>query len=553
MKNNGRIYVIDIGNYSLKLLGLERRGKTCCVLSTRIVPLKLTAHDEAGSRTKTEHLTAILKDLFSDEPQLAHSPVSLVLSNNTIFTRFVTLPNIARSKLNQIIRFEVEQQIPFIIDEVTWAYTTIPLAHTSDLSVLIAAIRNNEIEILSTIFKDLGIAIKTFGICHISYYNLLCHCDLGAKNVLLIDLGDEVSSLVFMEKTRTWGRNLLTGGAKLTKQIMTKLNLDLKAAEKLKQQVSLAHGGDTAPSPLLSESSKVSTATEITKEFINDLINEILRSISFYMSTVKDVAIDKIVLTGGTSAIKGLVPLFSERLALPVEKADWRAAVSLAPHLQQKFAQEQHYFGAALGWGLTELNKKALKINLLPQAEKNKRLLKDFRQTFFSFLVLYVFIIIFFSFIFGMKNAIRQEQISQLNNKIKYYEQCAHYEKDIQDELQLYAKRYKIIQANMQKKTLILNAIKVIERTLPDTMWLNAIDFSKEGSVLIGGFSTDTLSDVSYLTAALEKEPLFEKVKIQEANILTAASTQGKAKKTFTISAHLVCDVNGNPEIHDEE
>jgi type IV pilus assembly protein PilM len=525
------------------LLCLEKRAQRPCIVSTRMVPLKLNLSEETAVYDKAKLFAAALKELLVDERHILNGNVSVVLSNNTIFTRFVTLPNVTRSKLNQIIRFEVEQQIPFIIDEVTWAYTTIPLAHTNDLSVLIAAIRNSEIQMLSSAFKDLGISIQTFGICHIAYYNLLRHFSVKEKNILLVDLGDEVSSLVFMEKNRTWGRNLLTGGAKLTRAIMTKLSVDFKTAEKLKQQVSLQPNTPGDNSQLLSASSKLAAATDVTREFVDELLNEILRSISFYLSTIKNAEIDKVILTGGTSSMKGLASVFSERLALATTLADWRAAIDIAPVLEQKFAQEQHYFGAALGWALTDTNRKALKINLLPQEEKNKRILKDFKGTFFSFLVLYIFVILFFSFIFGMKNALRKEQIAQLNSKISYYEQCARYEHDVKDELLLYANRFGHIQEALLKRPLIANVLKVIENHLPDTMWLSSIVVTEEKIITLSGYSTDTLSDISYLKSTLESDGHFENVKIQEANITKETTTKQKIKKTFTITASLTNDV----------
>jgi len=332
-----RTYVIDIGNYSLKLLCLERRGQRPCIVSTRIAPLKLAYPDSLGTQDKVRLFSSTLKDLLAEERHILNGNVSVVLSNNTIFTRFVTLPNVSKSKLNQIIRFEVEQQIPFIIDEVTWAYTTIPLSHTNDLSVMIAAIRNSEIKMISSVFKELGIAVNTFGICHIAYYNLLRYANIKEKNILMIDLGDEVSSLVFMEKNRTWGRNLLTGGSKLTHAIMTKLAVDFKTAEKMKQQISLQGMSEGDSAQLLSSSGKLNMAADITREFVDDLLNEILRSISFYLSTIKDVELEKIILTGGTSSLKGLIPLFSERLALPTVLADWRTVVDVIPLIEQKF------------------------------------------------------------------------------------------------------------------------------------------------------------------------------------------------------------------------
>mgnify|MGYP003798679105 CR=1 FL=1 len=136
-----------------------------------------------------------------------------------------------------------------------------------------------------------------------------------------------------------------------------------------------------------------------------------------------------------------------------------------------------------------------------------------------------------------MKNILRREQIAQLTSKISYYEQCARYEQDVTEELSLYANRFNRIQEELLKRSLTVRIIKIIERNLPDTMWLNTIIVSSENILTLSGYSTDTLSDITYLKSVLENDGSFDNVTIQEANITQETTAQQKNKKTFTITA----------------
>ena len=219
IKNKGPIYVLDIGNYALKLIKLDLHRQRPCVLVTRSVKLPHDKPTPFSYENIKDELAHGIERLFSQEPKNARKNVAVLLANNSLFTRFVTLPNISRSKLNQIINFEVEQQIPFIIDEVTWAYTVIPLPQTHDLSVLIAAIRNTDIDALTEILSAHNISIHAFGINHLAYVNLLHYFREKDKNVLVIDLGDESTNLIFLEGNKTWGRHLFIGGEKLNSML----------------------------------------------------------------------------------------------------------------------------------------------------------------------------------------------------------------------------------------------------------------------------------------------------------------------------------------------
>ena len=48
--------------------------------------------------------------------------MNYAIAAQSVFTRFVKLPSVEPDKVDQIIQFEAQQNVPFPIDEVVWDY-----------------------------------------------------------------------------------------------------------------------------------------------------------------------------------------------------------------------------------------------------------------------------------------------------------------------------------------------------------------------------------------------------------------------------------------------
>lgn len=522
MQNN-ILYILDIGSYSVKLVKVAMLQHTVRILNAYTVALKFNV--TSGIKTDSEKLHKAIQQLFAREPQATKKNISVLLSNHTIFTRFVTLPNISRSKLSQIIHFEAEQQIPFVIEEVTWAYTVIPLSYTQELSVMIAAIRNKEMDDLATLFRQLNITINTFGISHLAYVNLVKFCKFKEKNILLIDIGDEVTSLIFLSGNKTWGRNILVGGAQLNTMLTKEMGVDFMAAEKLKTRIDLTAEDETADH-----------ATVIGKNFANHLISEITRTITFYTASTKNAPLEKILLTGGSSALRGLPQMIKNRLGIASEIFNWVPFFDASAHMQTHLKQQACSFGSAVGLALSFTMKHALSINLLPQQEKDNRLVAQTKKHVFVLVAAISIVITVLSVLFASKNAILLDHTKRLQEKSNYYIQCTQHDIKITKELASYTEKLDSIAHMVADRTLLLYILERLNAHLPDNIWFKSIQYDGEtGIITIAGFSTGTLADIDYFKNAIVQENIFSTATIKEANI--ADSTTGNATPTriFTL------------------
>src|SRR5437764_6561625 len=55
-----------------------------------------------------------------NELQIKRGRVNYAVSGQSVFARFVKLPSVGEEKIEKIISFEAQQNVPFPIDEVVW-------------------------------------------------------------------------------------------------------------------------------------------------------------------------------------------------------------------------------------------------------------------------------------------------------------------------------------------------------------------------------------------------------------------------------------------------
>ncbi len=102
----------------------------------------------------------------------------------------------------------------------------------------------------------------------------------------------------------------------------------------------------------LEEDSTEGTAARTVKSSLNNIINEIRRSIQFFENQPKGKPVKKLVLGGGTASLEGIVDYFHEQIGLPVEIIDPFNRVSTAGKEMSGAFFTQNRESLAVGIGL---------------------------------------------------------------------------------------------------------------------------------------------------------------------------------------------------------
>src|SRR6185437_14313827 len=110
---------IDIGNRALKAVKLIRDGDVVRVDDFDVIEHETVLSNAGDNR---EQLVQNALKNFVDRHPMKGGAVSVGVSGQASFARFIKLPPVEEKKIPEIVRFEAIQQIPFPLDDVEWSY-----------------------------------------------------------------------------------------------------------------------------------------------------------------------------------------------------------------------------------------------------------------------------------------------------------------------------------------------------------------------------------------------------------------------------------------------
>ena len=115
MSVSPRILTLDLGSQTLGLAEFQAQPNGGLVLTgyRRRDILADPAAETDRNRQISETLSAMMRELG-----IKNGPIDYAVSGQSIFARFVKLPSVDQDKIERIVTFEAQQNVPFPIEEV---------------------------------------------------------------------------------------------------------------------------------------------------------------------------------------------------------------------------------------------------------------------------------------------------------------------------------------------------------------------------------------------------------------------------------------------------
>jgi type IV pilus assembly protein PilM len=331
---------LEIGFANLKLVELAGNPPTLRGLSLRPTP---PGTIQEGVILEPGSLAAELKEML-EELRTRKRYVVTAVSNIAAITRTLQVPKMPQKQLDEAVRWEAERYIPFPIDEVVLDYAPLkPLESVNEgeqIEIIVGAARQEVIASLVETLKGAGlepliIDIKPFAGLRSLESKLRSP---GEPVLFFLDIGAESSSL-----TLTRGEHLLLirtinlSGKDFTAAISRAFNLDLMAAEEAKRNYGLATIPTEDEELLLdfdAEREKFNPAKmyDAIRPVLVDLTTELRRSLEYFRVQAGELGIDQGYVSGGASKLRGLVPLLSDTLGIPLEVVNPWQNLQIDPH-----------------------------------------------------------------------------------------------------------------------------------------------------------------------------------------------------------------------------
>ena len=119
MGRSDRILALDIGASKVVLAEFRvPKGSVPELVNYGISRIGVQPETDTDS---SAFIVSAIREIMSDR-QIKAAPLLMSVSGQAVFPRFVKLPPVTGDKLQQIIRYEAEQNVPFPISEVVWDY-----------------------------------------------------------------------------------------------------------------------------------------------------------------------------------------------------------------------------------------------------------------------------------------------------------------------------------------------------------------------------------------------------------------------------------------------
>ena len=316
------IYGVDLGAHSVKVAELEGSFGRYQIKAHHAVPVPQSVEEEPDLGRRL----AVLGDLIAGLGE-ERSLVSAAYPAESASVRLVRLPFGDRAQVEKTLRFEVEDLVPFDVDETSLAHRI--LSVRPDGSDVLVALAPRE-AVRARIDALKGLNLDPSSLCVDS--DLIGHyADSGVQAV--VDIGHRRTLVtVAVDGKVQMSRALTLGGRALTLALARARGLSWDEAEARKHGADIAPGDGPAPSAEAVWEEEEHTEPRghqplVTKDddavvllrALRPLLNNMRATLISFEDTLR-VEIDEILLCGGGAALGGLREHLQEEMGVPIRK-----------------------------------------------------------------------------------------------------------------------------------------------------------------------------------------------------------------------------------------
>ena len=355
-----RFLTLNVGATKALLAEWQQNG-TALTLSAYSTA-ELAGGDDPGLLSAS--LATGIQTIMHDEG-IKPAPVVISLGGQLVFPRFAKFAPVAGGAFDEQVRFEVEQNVPFPIDEIISDYQITGDTVEGDKAALIVAAKREQVSAVTDAVLAAGLTPKFVDVAPFAVTNAVRASNPGLDGCnIILDIGAKTTNLILIEDEKVYNRSIPVGGNNFVKDISNKLGLSPdEARQVLDERGYVALGGVTQDEDELADH-----VSKIIRAVMTRLHAEISRSINFYRSQQGGSAPARLFLTGETSRLPQMDQFFAETLQVETEYVNPFSLVSVGQAVGAERANTDLYVLAeAAGCALRMAGPTSISINLMPQ------------------------------------------------------------------------------------------------------------------------------------------------------------------------------------------
>jgi type IV pilus assembly protein PilM len=513
-----KIIGLDIGSYSIKAVQLRRtfRGFELTGFHEKKIPRE-------GEIAPSDAVAQALAELL-DEGHLSGDVVITSIPGHQVSARIIKLPFSDRKRLDQVIPFEVEGYTPFNIEEMVVSYHIVNVEE-GEAHILALLVKKDVLRDHLEALERVDISPKIVDLDALALYSI---SSLMLKDIegpfSLADIGASKTSICIVDGGHvSMIRSLPIGGEAITEAIQREFHLSREEAEQSKA----LHGIMVEDQGESEEERRFSRCIESS---ISPLLREMKQTFHSYQADHHE-GVRRIFLSGGTSALRNLIPYLSRALGVEAEPLNvLEAPFNKLPTGSVPYGLVPH----GLGLGLRAVgNGSFSQANFRKDEFAFRSEIREIKGKFLSAGILLLAILVLVCSNFYLKLNMKQNHYKDLNAEIRtVFTSTLPEIKNIVNEVQQMRSKIQEVKTGSllfsevgEEGMSILDLMREIILQIPADVTVDVKDLAIDrGRVAITG-ETDSFESVDKIRTGLQKFTGFKGVGLTHAKVGTKGDT----------------------------
>lgn len=309
---------IDIGSHSIKIVHLKKLHDGFKLLNYEIRPTVPEGIEYIPSDLRSDRFAPILTEMMKTlhiNPKRVKHLVTSIGGDNTSIKQIKTI-FLPEDELESALFFEAKKHIPISGNDMVLDYQILSVEEkTNNMNIMLAATTRDTLNEHTNTLTTAGLNPNIVDIDSLAVVNSFALNSFVEDGVyVLLNIGAHRTNLVIWgPQSKLFSRDIPFGGYHFTRDIMRKRQMEYKDAEEHKLKYGLLDNPNRQEHTTIS---MLDISEKATEEVI---VEEIRRSLRFYVKEAGNSDFRKVYLMGGVAKLGGLVEYIQEKVSIPTE------------------------------------------------------------------------------------------------------------------------------------------------------------------------------------------------------------------------------------------
>lgn len=318
---------LDIGSHSIKLVQLQRKegGIALTSFAKEDSPAQiLKSEAEADERALSETLREVKK-----RAGIKTDDVVVSLPESKLFTSVVEFPQMNEKELASALEYEAEKNLPVSAEEATYDFNIVSHDNgNGKMDVLLVAAPNTLLDRYLEILEAAKLHVLALEPEVVAYARALVKKD-DAAPTLITSIGSSTTDLIVVEGGKIrFTRSVSTGGRALGRALTQAFGFSEEQAESYKRNYGLADD---------ELEGKISDAL---RPVFRVIVEEMEKSLDFYHSRKETGDVKRIILSGGSAHLPGVVVYLAKQFDIEVQLGNPWEGITIGDDFDAKELEE---------------------------------------------------------------------------------------------------------------------------------------------------------------------------------------------------------------------